>query len=124
MQLSSELFKALTGCVSAGASGKRGSARVEMKKDVFLFPIEGAKSKPAELAEVVDVSRTGAALLISASPDFRVGGKLALRLITEDGSAVLIHCEICRTYPVDRDRCKLGVCFLRVLKDCRAGTAA
>lgn len=120
MQLSVDLFKALTGCVNAGASGKRVSTRVEMNKDVFLFPIERAKTKPAELAEVRDVSRSGAAVVVSASPELRVGGKVAIRLVTEDGAAVLIHCEICRTYPVDRERCKLGLQFLRVLKDCRA----
>lgn len=124
MQIPLDLFKALTGCANAATSGKRGSARVEMTADVFVFPIARSKSKPAELAEVRDVSRTGAAILVSPSPELAVGRRLALRLVTQSGDAVLLHCEICRTYPVDRDRMKLGLRFLHLLKDCRPSSSA
>ena len=107
-----------------GPSGKRGAARIEMSGDVLLFPIAGGKSRPAEMAEVCDLSRSGAALIITASPELTAGRTLALRLVTANGrAALLLHCEIRRTYPVDRARTRIGVRILRVLKDGRAGAS-
>lgn len=111
-----------------GRSGKREAIRIELTGDVMLFPIAGGKSQPAQLAEVSDVSRGGAALVVNASSataELSLGRRLALRLVTANGSAgVLLHCEVCRTYPIDQAHTRVGVRFLHVLKDGRAHTPA
>jgi hypothetical protein len=118
VQLPDDLFQDITGTAVAIRSGKRDSRRLDYAASVFLFPIKGGRTLPAELADATDISPKGIGFTTSTA--MTVGDSLAIRLMTRRGTAVLIQCVVRRTYPVSAGTNTVGADFVRVLKDTRA----